>query len=162
MAKDSIVKKAKNISEHVAQLIRGAVEECGCSLWDVELIKEGADLSLVVSIDKPGGVSLEDCEMVNDAINPIIDEADPISEGYFLEVSSAGLERELSKPEHIKAYIGSSVSIKLYAPLDGRKNFEGKLSDFDEEKKSVTVTEGENVTELELSKIALMKNTVEF
>ncbi len=162
MAKENLAKKAKNISEHVAQIIRGAVEECGCSLWDVELVKEGADLSLVVSIDKPGGVSLEDCEMVNDAINPIIDEDDPISEGYFLEVSSAGLERELSKPEHIRAYIGSAVSVKLYAPLDGRKNFEGTLFAFDEQAKTVTVAEGENQTAIELSKIALMKNTVEF
>lgn len=162
MAKENSAKKAKNIAELVAGLIRDAVEECGCTLWDVELVKEGSDLSLVVSIDKDGGVSLEDCEMVNDAINPIIDEADPIEEGYYLEVSSAGLERELSKPEHIKAYIGSDVSIKLYAPMNGRKNFEGILAAYDEENKTVTVKEGENETTIEFSKIAVMKNTVEF
>jgi len=162
MAKENAAKKAKNIAEKVAELIRTAVEECGCTLWDVELVKEGTDLSLVISIDKEGGVSLEDCEMVNDAVNPIIDEADPIDEGYYLEVSSAGLERELSKPEHIRAYIGSDVSIKLYAPMDGRKNFEGILEAFDEENKNVTVREGENKTVIELSKIALMKNTVEY
>lgn len=162
MAKENSVKKAKNIAEQVSLLIRDAVEECGCTLWDVELVKEGADLSLVISIDKEGGVSLEDCEMVNDAVNPIIDEADPIEEGYYLEVSSAGLERELSKPEHILAYIGSDVSIKLYAPMDGRKNFEGKLKAYDEENKTVTVLEGENETVIEQSKIAVMKNTVEY
>ncbi len=162
MAKENSAKKSKNIAELVSGLIRNAVEECGCTLWDVELVKEGADLSLVVSIDKEGGVSLEDCEMVNDAINPIIDEADPIEEGYYLEVSSAGLERELSKPEHIKAYIGNDVSVKLYAPMDGRKNFEGVLAAYDEENKTVTVKEGENETTIELSKVAVMKNTVEF
>ncbi len=162
MAKENSAKKAKNIAELVAGLIREAVEECGCTLWDVELVKEGSDLSLVISIDKEGGVSLEDCEMVNDAVDPIIEEADPIDEGYYLEVSSAGLERELSKPEHIRAYIGSNVSVKLYAPMDGRKNFEGALSAFDEESKTVTVKEGENETVIELSKIAVMKNTVEF
>ncbi|MBE6704083.1 MAG: ribosome maturation factor RimP [Ruminococcaceae bacterium] len=162
MAKENSAKKAKNIAELVAGLIREAVEECGCTLWDVELVKEGSDLSLVISIDKEGGVSLEDCEMVNDAIDPIIEEADPIDEGYYLEVSSAGLERELSKPEHIRAYIGSEVSIKLYAPMDGRKNFEGTLAAYDEENKTVTVKEGENETVIELSKIAVMKNTVEF
>lgn len=165
---ESAAKKAKNIAEKVETLIRGAVEECGCVLWDVELVKEGADLSLVISIDKDGGVSLEDCEMVNDAIEPIIDEADPIDEGYYLEVSSAGLERELSKPEHIRAYIGASVTVKLYAPMKtedddkGRKLFEGILAAFDEEGKTVSIAEGDRVTVIELSKIAVMKNTVEF
>lgn len=162
MAKENSAKKTRNIAEKVAQLIRPAVEECGCTLWDVELLKEGSDLSLVISIDKEGGVSLDDCEMVNDAVNPIIDEADPINEGYYLEVSSAGLERELSKPEHIMAYIGQAVSIKLYAPMDGRKNFEGTLKAFDQENKTVTVLEGENETVIEQSKIAVMKNTVEY
>ena len=162
MAKENSAKKAKNIADHVASLIREAVEECGCSLWDVELVKEGSDLSLVISIDKEGGVSLEDCEMVNDAGDPIIEEDDPIEDGYYLEVSSAGLERELSKPEHIRAYIGNDVSVKLYAPLEGRKNFEGNLGAFDEENKTVTIIEGEKETVLELSKIAVMKNTVEF
>ena len=162
MAKENTAKKAKNIAEKVAELIKDAIEECGCTLWDVELVKEGADLSLVISIDKEGGVSLEDCEMVNDAVDPIIEEADPIDEGYYLEVSSAGLERELSKPEHIRAYIGSDVSIKLYAPMDGRKNFEGILKSFDEDNKTVTVLEGENETVREQSKIAVMKNTVEY
>lgn len=162
MAKENTAKKAKNIAEKVAELIKDAIEECGCTLWDVELVKEGADLSLVISIDKEGGVSLEDCEMVNDAVDPIIEEADPIDEGYYLEVSSAGLERELSKPEHIRAYIGSDVSIKLYAPMDGRKNFEGILKSFDEDNKAVTVLEGENETVIEQSKIAVMKNTVEY
>ena len=166
-------KKAKNIAEKVAELVRGTVEECGCTLWDVELVKEGSDMSLVISIDKEGGISLEDCEMVNDAVEPIIDEADPIEEGYYLEISSAGLERELSKPEHIRAYLGKSVSVKLYAPLEQvaesgekvkgtKKQFEGLLADFDEENKTITVTEGENRTVIELSKIAVMKNTVEY
>lgn len=170
---ENSAKKAKNIAEKVAELVRSTVEECGCTLWDVELVKEGADLSLVISIDKEGGISLEDCEMVNDAVEPIIDEADPIEEGYYLEISSAGLERELSKPEHIRAYLGSAVSVKLYAPLEEvsengekvkgtRKQFDGVLSDFDEENKTVTIVEGEASTVIELSKIAVMKNTVEY
>lgn len=162
MAKENTAKKAKNIAEKVASLVRDAVEECGCTLWDVELIKEGSELSLVISIDKNGGVSLEDCEMVNDAVNPILDEADPIDEAYFLEISSAGLERELSKPEHIQAYIGSPVSLKLYAPENGRKIFEGKLSSFNKENKTVSITENETETVFELSKIASIKNIAEY
>ena len=131
MAKDNIAKKAKNISERVAQLIRGAVEECGCMLWDVELIKEGADLSLVVSIDKPGGVSLEDCEMVNDAINPIIDEADPIDGSYYLEVCSPGIDRELNRPHHFEYALGKEITVKLFKAIDGKKEFTGVLQNFD-------------------------------
>ena len=167
------VKKSKNIAQKVAELVKGTVEECGCTLWDVELVKEGADLSLVISIDKEGGISLDDCQMVNDAVEPIIDKADPIEEGYFLEISSAGLERELSKPEHIRAYIGSNVSIKLYAPLekvaengekikDTKKQFDGLLSEFDEDNKIVTIIENDVPVVIELSKIALMKNIVEY
>ncbi len=162
MAKENSGKKAKNIAELVTNLCEGAIEECGCSLWDVELVKEGSELSLVISIDKPGGVSLDDCEMVNDAVNPIIDEADPIEESYYLEISSAGLERELKKPHQIKAYIGSPVSAKLYAPMDGRKVIEGVLKAYDEEKSTVTVEDGEGETCIEMSKIGLLKNTVEF
>ncbi len=168
MAKEKNVKngkKTKNISELVTGLIKDVVEECGCTLWDVEFVKEGADYSLIVSIDKEGGVSLEDCEMVNDAVNPIIDEADPIEESYFLEISSAGLERELTKPEHIKAYVGSEVTAKLYAPLedDGRKQLEGVLLSYDEEAKTITIDDGDEKSVcLELSKVALLKNKVEF
>ena len=168
MAKEKNAKsanKAKNISELVTSLIKDVVEECGCKLWDVEFVKEGADYSLIVSIDKEGGVSLEDCEMVNDAVNPIIDEADPIEGSYFLEISSAGLERELTKPEHIKAYIGSRVSVKLYAPLenDGRKQFESVLLSYDEEGKKITIDDGDGKELcLEFSKVALLKNIAEF
>lgn len=158
-------KKSKNISELVTNLIKDVVEECGCTLWDVEFVKEGADYSLIVSIDKEGGVSLEDCEMVNDAVNPIIDEADPIEESYFLEISSAGLERELTKPEHIRAYIGSEVVAKLYAPLeeDGRKQVEGTLFSYDEQEKKIIIREDDEKSfSLELSKVALLKNKIEF
>ena len=154
--------KGKNIAETVAALIKDAVEDCGCTLWDVELVKEGADLSLVVSIDKEGGVSLEDCEMVNDAVNPIIDEADPISESYFLEISSAGLERDLRKPEQIEAYVGKKVSLKLYAPVDGRKQIEGELLGYDAQNKSVKISCEAGELEFEMSKIAQLKNTVDF
>ncbi len=160
--KDKKNNKGKNISETVANLIRDAVEDCGCTLWDVELLKEGSDLSLVVSIDKEGGVSLEDCEMVNDAVNPIIDEADPINESYFLEISSAGLERELKSREHIEVYIGKAVSVKLYAPIDGKKQFDGTLLAYNEEDKSVKISCGNEEITFEMSKIAQLKNTVDF
>lgn len=72
-------------------MVRDAVEGCGCTLWDVDIVKEGGEKSLVIYIDKPDGISLDDCEMVNDAVDPIIEEADPIKDSYYLEISSPGL-----------------------------------------------------------------------
>ena len=162
MKQEPLQKKGKNVAERVALLVKDTVEECGCTLWDVELEKEGSELTLVISIDKPGGVSLDDCEMVNDAVDPLLDDEDPIEGSYTLEISSAGIERELKKPEHIRAFIGSRVSVKLYAPMDGRKLIEGTLAAFDEENKAVTVREENGDTVISLPKIAQLKNIVEF
>jgi len=125
--------KIKGIAGRVASLVKNAVEECGCRLWDVEFVKEGSDHNLIIYIDKEGGVSLTDCQMVNDAVDPIIEADDPIAGSYYLEISSAGIERELKTTEHIEAYIGTEVNIKLYAPKDGKKNVLGILESFDKE-----------------------------
>lgn len=126
-------KKKGNIASRVADMIKDAVEECGCVLWDVEFVKEGTDFNLIVYIDRPEGISLDDCEMVNDAIEPIIDENDPIEGSYFLEVSSPGLERELKNPMHVSAFVGERVLVKLFAPKDGKKAFDGNISSYNEE-----------------------------
>ncbi len=118
------------IATRVEEIIRGPVEEAGYLLWDVDFYKEGADFNLLVTIEFPDrekNIDLEDCEKVTHLINPILDEADPIAEGYYLEVSSAGLERELRRPEHFDYYIGTPVSLRLYAPLDGEKRLSGTL-----------------------------------
>lgn len=126
-------KKKGNIAARVTEMIKDAVEECGCTLWDVEFVKEGTDFNLIVYIDKPEGISLDDCEMVNDAIEPIIDENDPIEGSYYLEVSSPGLERELKTPAHVAAFVGERVLVKLYAPKDGKKAFDAIISSYNEE-----------------------------
>ena len=123
--------KKKNTVTQIAELIADAVEECGCTLWDVSLNKEGQSLNLLVTIDKDGGVSLVDCEMVNDAIGPILDREDPIEGSYTLEVSSPGLERELKTDAHLAAFCGKEVSVKLYAPKDGKKILTGILEKYD-------------------------------
>ena len=132
-------KKKGNIASRVSELVREAVEECGCTLWDVEFVKEGPDHNLIIYIDKPEGISLDDCEMVNDAVEPIIDEADPIEGSYYLEISSPGLERELKTAEHIKAFIGERVIVKLYAAKDGKKSFDGNIVSYNEDDGSVTL-----------------------
>ena len=106
----------KNIAAKVEELIRESVEAAGYLLWDVDYYKEGADYNLLVTIENPDRatpVGLEDCEKVTRLIDPILDEADPIPQAYYLEVSSAGLERTLSRPQHLAFYKGFPVTAKL-------------------------------------------------
>ena len=86
----------KNVAGTVAELIADTVRENGCELWDVEYVKEGADWHLRVTIDREGGVGIDDCERVHRAIDPLLDEADPIEGSYYLEVSSPGIPRPVS------------------------------------------------------------------
>ena len=116
-----------NAAEKVYGLIKETVEAQGVSLWDVRFLKEGASWYLRVFIDKPEGISIDDCTNVSHAIDPIIDEADPIDVSYFLEVCSPGTERELTRQSHFEACVGKRVKIKLYKALDGVKEFTGIL-----------------------------------
>ena len=155
-------KKKGNIASRVAELVKEAVEECGCMLWDVEFVKEGPDHNLIIYIDKPEGISLDDCEMVNDAVEPIIDEADPIEGSYYLEISSPGLERELKTPEHILAFVGERVIVKLYAPKDGKKSFDGIISSFDEESGVLLLDCSGTTVELQPKEYSSIKTVCEF
>lgn len=116
-----------NAAEKVYGLIKETVEEQGVSLWDVRFLKEGASWYLRVFIDSPNGISIDDCTNVSHAIDPIIDEADPIDVSYYLEVCSPGLERELTKPNHFEKSVGKTVKIKLYKAIDGVKELTGIL-----------------------------------
>ncbi len=120
-----------NAAEKVYGLIKETVEECGVSLWDVRFLKEGASWYLRVFIDKPEGISIDDCTEVSHAIDPIIDEADPIDVAYYLEVCSPGIERELNRPEHFAAVKGEKIKVKLYKAIDGKKEFTGILASAD-------------------------------
>ncbi len=155
-------KKKGNIASRVYDLVKETVEECGCMLWNVEFVKEGSDHNLIIYIDKPEGISLDDCEMVNDAVEPILDEADPIEGSYYLEISSPGLERELKTPEHILAFVGERVLVKLYAAKDGKKAYDGNIASFDEVTDILSLDcEGETV-ELTLKDCASIKTVCEF
>ena len=116
-------------------------------MQDVEYVKEGADMILRITIDKPEGVDIEDCEKMARAIDPIIDEADPIEVSYKMEVSSPGIERSLTRPEHFTACMGEKIEVKLYAPIDGKKQIVGILTAADEKTVTVTVDEAETVLE---------------
>ncbi len=103
------------------------IRDRGVSLWDVRFLKEGASWYLRVFIDSPNGISIDDCTNVSHAIDPIIDEADPIDVSYYLEVCSPGLERELTRPNHFEKSVGKTVKIKLYKAIDGVKELTGIL-----------------------------------
>ena len=135
----------KNIAGTVTDLIAGTVAENGCELWDVEYVKEGADWHLRVTIDREGGVGIDDCERVHRAIDPILDEADPIEGSYYLEVSSPGIERELKTDAHLAACAGALTEARLFAPLNGTKSVVGRLTAFDSETVTLTPDGGEAV-----------------
>ena len=143
------------VAERVFALIKETVEEQGVSLWDVRYLKEGASYYLRVFIDKEDGISIDDCTKVNHAIDPIIDEADPIDNSYYLEVCSTGLERELVRPEHFTAKMNQAVKLKLYKARDGVKEFNGILKDFDGKK--ITVTVGGEDLEFDRTEISVCK-----
>lgn len=134
-----------NSAERVYELIKDAVEAEGVRLWDVRFLKEGASWYLRVFIDKPEGISIDDCTNVSRAIDPIIDEADPIDVSYYLEVCSPGIERELTRSRHYEESLGKQVRLKLYRAYDGKKEITGTLEDVTEENVTL-VTEGNALT----------------
>ncbi len=115
------------VTDTVAALAAPYVEAAGCTLWDVEYVKEAGERFLRVYIDKEGGVSIDDCEAVSRPLSDALDEADPIPDSYTFEVSSAGCDRALRKPEHFRQFLGSEVEVKLYRAREGRKDFVGVL-----------------------------------
>lgn len=115
------------VTDTAAQLALPFVEAAGCSLWDVEYVKEAGSWFLRVYIDKEGGVSIDDCEAVSRPLSDALDEADPIEGSYVLEVSSAGADRVLKKPEHFRQFLDAEVEVRLYRPREGRKDFVGLL-----------------------------------
>ena len=115
------------ITETVMALAKPVVEAEGCELWDVEYVKEAGAWYLRVYIDKAGGVSIDDCEAVSRALDPVLDEADPIPTSYIFEVSSAGVERELKRPRDFEKFLGSQVEVRHYQPVEGAKAHTGTL-----------------------------------
>ena len=148
------------VTELVAQFAQPIIEEKGCKLWDVEYVREGSERFLRVYIDKEGGVNIDDCEAVARAIDPILDEKDPIAESYTFEVSSAGLERPLKRASDFEQFMGSAVLVKLYRPRNGLKEIPGILRGYEDGK--VTVEAGKETITFEKSEVALVRLRVEF
>lgn len=120
------------IASTVRALAEPIARDLGYELWDVEYVKEGADYYLRIEIDSERGITLDDCEKMHRAIDPVLDEADPIDDAYHLEVSSCGIERELKTDRHILACVGWRVEIRLYAAVNGVKVWTGILAGLDD------------------------------
>ena len=148
------------ITDTVTALAKPVVESLGCSLWDVEYVREGSDYILRVSIDKEGGVDINDCEAISRALDPILDEEDPIPDSYTFEVSSAGCERALKRPSDFAQFLGSPVLIKLYQPRGGSKEFQAVLTGYEDGR--ITADCGGRTEVFEKSEVALVRLRVEF
>jgi ribosome maturation factor RimP len=125
------VKKGSSVVSVVTKLLQPVAVEQGLSLWDIEFVKEGAVWYLRIYIDKPEGVTLDDCELFHRRIDTMLDEADPIDHSYCLEVSSPGIERELKNPWHYEIMMGKQICIRLIRPdLNGRRELKGILKGY--------------------------------
>ena len=150
----------KKITELTAELAAPAIAEQGCTLWDVEYVKEAGTWYLRVLLDKEGGVDILDCEAVSRKVSDLLDEADPIEASYMFEVSSAGAERVLKRPSDFERFMGSPVLVKTYKNRDGRKEFAGVLSGY--ENGAVTVEMGKETLRFEKAEVALVRLRVVF
>ena len=148
------------VTDIVTKIAQPVVEAHGCQLWDVEYVREGDQRFLRLYLDKETGVDINDCEAISRAVDPLLDEADPIAESYHFEVCSAGLERALKRPSDFERFMGSLITVKLYRPRNGLKEIPCVLTGYDNGK--LTVEAGKETITFEKSEVALVRLRVEF
>ena len=148
------------VTDIVTKIAQPVVEAHGCQLWDVEYVREGDQRFLRLYLDKEGGVDITDCEAISRAVDPLLDEADPIAESYHFEVCSAGLERALKRPSDFERFMGSNITVKLYRPRNGLKEIPCVLTGYEDGK--ITVEVGKETITFEKSQVALVRLRVEF
>ena len=139
--------------DKVRPLAQAAAEQNCVELWDVEFLREGPSWVLRVTIDHPEGIDMDHCEAVSRALDPMLDEADPISQSYMLEVSSAGVERYLRDERDYERFLGEYAEVRLFAAQDGAKEHLGYLTAFDEE--TLTLDEGHVFSRKNISAVRL-------
>lgn len=154
-------KKSGSIAETVTALAIPLAEQMGYSIWDVEYVREGADYYLRITIDNEEGITIDDCEAFSRAIDPMLDEADPIADAYHLEISSPGVERDIKTPAHIEFCTGEMVEARLFAPLEGSRVHRGILQGMDEEGR-VLLAMGDNTLAIPRASISRMTTVFEF
>jgi len=150
----------ENIEAKVEKKLKPIIENLGYSLYDVLYEKEGKDYYLRIIIDKQGTIDIKDCEIVNDAINDVLDEEDYIKQQYYLEVSSPGLERVLRKKEHFLKQIGNEIMVKLFKPIDKEKELKGILKEYNDNE--LILTQENKEIRIDIKNIALAKTIYEW
>ncbi len=148
-------------TEIVDSLVRGKIAELGYELDEVEYIKEYGNMVLTLYIESENGVTLDDCEKVSRAVEPILDEKDPIEEAYYLSVSSIGIDRPLKKNKDYERNLGNKLQIKLYAPVNKKKEIMGVLKGYDDESFTVEVEKLGEVT-IKRKDAALVRPWIDF
>ncbi len=146
------MKMKKSVKETVREAIAPTIADLGYDIWDITYQKIGADYHLEITIDSENGINIEDCEKVHRAIDPILDECDPIEGFYYLDVSSPGIERELRTEAHILSQIGVKAEAKLYAAKDGRRSIIGIIKSLEGD--VITITEPSGDVQLKLSEVS--------
>lgn len=154
------LKKFGGTEKVVYDMVLPIAEELGFKIWDVSFEKEGAYWYLRVFIDHEEGITIEDCENMTRPVNKVLDEKDPISQNYILEVGSAGLERQLCQSWHFEKCIGETVKAHSIRPVNGEKEWIGTLSKFDGENVEITLEE-EKIVQLALAELSYVKLYVE-
>ena len=149
------------ITEQVWAFAEPVVQAHGCSLWDVEYVKEGGDWFLRLYIDKEGGFTVDDCEMVSRRLSDWLDKEDFIDDSYILEVSSPGLGRPLKKEKDFKRSLGEAVDIKLYRAIERQKDFSGILTAYDADTVTIRYEDGSENT-FNRKDIALIRLAFDF
>ena len=135
-----------NTVSRVTEIVKPFADELGLELWDIRFVKEGTDWYLRILIDKDGGVSIDDCVDLTHAITKPLDEADPISQSYTLEVSSPGIERELVTDAHFEKYVGSKVMMRLIRPIEKVRDFNGVMTSYENGEITVELVNGKTIT----------------
>lgn len=138
--------KGGSTVETVRSIVEPIAQSLGLSIWDIRFVKEGAGWYLRIFIDKEGGVSLDDCVDFSHAIDTPLDDADPIEQSYYLEVSSPGLERELTRDAHFEAVIGEPVKLRLIRPRENKRDFSGVLESYDNGGLTIRLEDGTALT----------------
>lgn len=153
--------KRKSYEEKTEAILLPILEKNGFELWDVEYVKEGGTWYLRAYIDKPGGIMVDDCEIVSRELSDLLDEKDFIDEAYILEVSSPGLGRALKKERDFEKSLGKEVEVRTYRMMEGKKEFRGILKGYD--KDTVTIeTDNARMQTFEKKEIALIQLAFDF
>lgn len=152
--------RGRDYEARTEELLGPIAQANGCSIYDVEYVKEGSEWYLRCYIDKPDGVNITDCENVSRALSEKLDEEDFIGSAYILEVSSPGLGRVLKKDKHLAKSIGEEVELRTYRPIEKCKEFYGVLKAFDSD--TVTIATEQEEMVFERADVALIRLALDF